>query len=72
MKKVIVKFIGVKKYLVTDEANPEKIKSMFRKDLELLPPVGLTTLKLLCMLKMSQRQKKNDKKHFLLSKTLSY
>ncbi len=39
MKKVIVKFIGVKKYLVTDNADPEKIKSMFKKDLELLPPV---------------------------------
>ena len=39
MKKVIVKFIGVKKYLVTDDASPEKIKSMFKKDLELLPPV---------------------------------
>ena len=39
MKKVIVKFIGVKKYLVTDDADPEKIKSMFKKDLELLPPV---------------------------------
>ena len=39
MKKVIVKFIGVKKYLVRDDANPEKIKSMFKKDLELLPPV---------------------------------
>ena len=39
MKKVIVKFIGVKKYLVRDDADPEKIKSMFQKDLELLPPV---------------------------------
>ncbi len=39
MKKVIVKFIGVKKYLVRDDASPEKIKSMFKKDLELLPPV---------------------------------
>jgi len=39
MKKVIVKFIGVKKYLVTDDADPQKIKDMFRKDLELLPPV---------------------------------
>ena len=39
MKKVIVKFIGVKKYLVTDNADPEKIKDMFKKDLELLPPV---------------------------------
>ena len=37
MKKVIVKFIGVKKYLVTDNADPQKIKDMFRKDLELLP-----------------------------------
>jgi len=33
------KFIGVKKYLVTDNADPEKIKNMFKKDLELLPPV---------------------------------
>ena len=39
MKKVIVKFIGVKKYLVRDDADPEKIKDMFKKDLELLPPV---------------------------------
>jgi len=39
MKKVIVKFIGVKKYLVTDNVDPQKIKDMFRKDLELLPPV---------------------------------
>ena len=39
MKKVIVKFIGVKKYLVRDDTDPEKIKSMFQKDLELLPPV---------------------------------
>jgi hypothetical protein len=31
MKKVIVKFIGVKKYLVRDDADPEKIKSMFKK-----------------------------------------
>ena len=39
MKQVIVKFIGVKKYLVTDDADPQKIKDMFRKDLKLLPPV---------------------------------
>jgi len=26
MKKVIVKFIGVKKYLVKDDADPKKIK----------------------------------------------
>ena len=39
MKKVIVKFIGVKKYLVRDDTDHEKIKSMFKKDLELLPPV---------------------------------
>ena len=39
MIKVVVKFIGVKKYLVTDNADPEKIKEMFKKDLELLPPV---------------------------------
>ena len=39
MKKVIVKFIGVKKYLVTDDADPQKIKDMFRKDLEVLPSV---------------------------------
>tara|TARA_R110000787_G_C13262458_1_gene430648 strand:- start:1 stop:180 length:180 start_codon:yes stop_codon:yes gene_type:complete len=39
MKQVIVKFIGVKKYLVTDDADPQKIKDMFRKDLEVLPSV---------------------------------
>tara|TARA_R110000796_G_C14457688_1_gene424141 strand:+ start:139 stop:318 length:180 start_codon:yes stop_codon:yes gene_type:complete len=39
MKKVIVKFIGVKKYLVKDDADPQKIKDMFRKDLEVLPTV---------------------------------
>jgi len=45
MKKVIVKFIGVKTYTVVDKADPEIIKSKFRKDLELLPPIWANNIK---------------------------
>ena len=37
MKKVIVKYIGVKSYLVDDEATTEEINNIFHTDLESVP-----------------------------------
>lgn len=37
MKVVIVKFIGVKKYLMKDDATQEDIKKQFTKDIQSVP-----------------------------------
>ena len=37
MKIVVVKFIGVKKYLMKDDATQEDIKKQFTKDIQSVP-----------------------------------
>lgn len=37
MKVVVVKFIGIKKYLVKDNASQQDIKDLFNRDLESIP-----------------------------------